>query len=212
MTISSADCGDVGATAPQRHQSVIVLSAGDRAPQVLLSALARRQLKPVVVDQPPGAMVELAERPVLAVVVVEPSGQPRLTELVEAVRRYYPSTACWQFASSANGKARLSQLKLNGRYRDDKVAGRAEKLSKRKHVTAQAKSAADTRMDGSQPAERRKVEVAGSGTQYQQDEKLRMLMSGMRSGSPIRYGLISEEELEMLLAPEGSEDRDAAME
>lgn len=83
--------------------------------EVLLRALSARGLSPVVVNDEPSVMVQVSElskqglaRQIL--IVVEPSGWERASELAFALRRHHGSVCCWQFDVREGAEPMLSVL------------------------------------------------------------------------------------------------------
>jgi hypothetical protein len=84
---------------------VVLCARGTDVPRVLLEGLAARGLKPFALPSEMAVMVDLAHRPASAVVVCEPSRWRRAHEVLAAIQRYYPSTACWQYGPAGPGGA-----------------------------------------------------------------------------------------------------------
>ena len=97
----------------QERCCVVLADSGGSAPVNLLSGLSKRGLALTVVAEPPSVMVALGKQPVAALIVVDAQRQPRIRNLVEAVRQYYPRTVCWQYgAADGQRRPKLSRIQV----------------------------------------------------------------------------------------------------
>jgi hypothetical protein len=165
---------------PGARRCVVWVSPGNSAPADLLGGLSRRGVNVAVVIEPARVMVELARQTTGALIVVEPGNQPYLSELIHAVKTYYPQTARWCYqARQAPAEGQLS--KLNGQA--DAAASRS---------ALQGSRQADDQVQGNPLGQ-----VHRSGLR----DRVRSLVVKVESPDGLGEPLISEEELAMLLGP-----------
>ena len=99
----------------KKKQHCVVLAGDSESPhcEKLIGGLQQRGLQTIVVPDAPGVMVELATNAKAALIVQEPGQVSQLQELLGAVRRYYPSVVCWQYASNGDLTGpRLTKLEV----------------------------------------------------------------------------------------------------
>jgi len=159
---------------------VVWVPSGKAAPADLLGGLSRRGVRVVVVIEPAGVMVELARQATGMLVVVEPQSHPYLSELIRAVKSYYPKTVRWCYQAKS-GEGQL--CKLNGQ---------ANAVANGALPTAQANPQAGEASQGN-PLGR----VHRSGPH----DRVRSLVVKVEAPDGLGEPLISEEELAMLLGP-----------
>ncbi|MFP4144850.1 MAG: hypothetical protein ACLFV3_06865 [Phycisphaeraceae bacterium] len=93
---------------------IVWLAPGQIVPGELLLRLSQRQVKTLLATDPSSVMVQLADGPAVAVVVIDPPRQPSWRELAEAVERYYPRTAVWSYqAPPGSDRRQLGRLIAN---------------------------------------------------------------------------------------------------
>ena len=93
-----------------RRRCVLWLARGP-APPPLLTRLTGRGVAVTPVDRADQVMVELARRDVGVVIVCLPQSREGAAELVEAVQRYYPRVALWQYEQArADGQPTLRRM------------------------------------------------------------------------------------------------------
>lgn len=89
---------------------MVLVGRGTSMPARLLEGLETRGAQVQIVSDPASVMAELAAG-AKAVVINEPPRVRRLGELLAAMRRYYPQTACWQFvAQGPEGEPLLERM------------------------------------------------------------------------------------------------------
>jgi len=94
-----------------KDRCIVLIGEGKGGPKELLSGLAKRGVFVRLVADAVGVMAELGSGGGGAVIVAQPGGQKRLSELLGAVRQYYPKVGCWGYESGeGGGKAKLSKL------------------------------------------------------------------------------------------------------
>ena len=129
-------------------------------------------------------MVELGQQRAGMLIVVDPSEQPVLLDLIEAVNRYHPRTVCWVYESNhASGKPQLVPFRNRTRPEPVKPQSAFEGV-----VSSPAPS-----IDSSSPFVRVQSQVP--------PERVRSLIVKVQGPAEVGEPLISEEELAMLLGP-----------
>ena len=82
---------------------------GNNPPSELLRALGQRGWSLTVVGSAPAVIGALSAEPQARVLLVEPSRLPRVGELVEAVRTYYPGATLMHCAASEDSMPELKE-------------------------------------------------------------------------------------------------------
>ncbi len=88
----------------QKHCRCIVLVHDDAdRPRALLEGLEDRGAVPLIIKESVQVMAELAFNRHAVVIVNRPETVRRLSQLLAAVRRYYPHVACWGYGARHPG-------------------------------------------------------------------------------------------------------------
>jgi hypothetical protein len=89
----------------------VVVPRGQTRPSDLLEGLVQRDVEIHIVADLADVMVDLAYHGSQAVIIKDPSSVPRISELLAAIRCYYPRTAVWRYDSPQGQlKGRLSSF------------------------------------------------------------------------------------------------------
>ena len=103
-----------GHDAPRQGYRCLVLVCDETTIiQDLLSGLIKRGTRLQVVHDPCHLLVELAREPTGLVILAQPQQVSGLRELIVALRRYYPHTACWR-CETVNQQTRLLRIHKAG--------------------------------------------------------------------------------------------------
>lgn len=97
--------GDAAGQDARTPRCIVWLAPDGQAPRPLLAGLERRAVRVVLAANAPEVMRQLAAAPALTIITIEPTRQPHLRELCEAVARYYPRTHWWQYEAQPTGGA-----------------------------------------------------------------------------------------------------------
>lgn len=66
----------------------------------------------IVASDAAAAIVDIAQSQASTLIIQDPAAQPALADLLAAVRRHFPTLACWQYQRQGNGRPELSRLEL----------------------------------------------------------------------------------------------------
>ncbi len=165
---------------------VVLVCPDGATPVDLLGGLSRRGVSSHVVTDSAAVMVELARHHTGALVVVDPTRQPGLVDLIEAVITYHPRTVRWAYyAAHAANKAQLQPLNVRSGGED---ANHHSANPPHPIEPAQVPDASS-----SSPLGRVQDQVP--------PDRVRSLIVKVQGPAEVGEPLISEEELAMLLGP-----------
>ncbi len=165
---------------------VVLICPGGMAPVDLLGGLSKRGVSSQVVADPADVMLELARQQTGALVVVDPTRQPGLVDLIEAVKAYHPRTVRWGYQSAhPTGKAQLQPL--NGRPAGDTTLANPQPISLRSEPSPEISVTSPSPL--------------GRVQDPMPPDRIRSLIVKVQGPAEVGEPLISEEELAMLLGP-----------
>jgi hypothetical protein len=89
---------------------LVLLDAQPQTADPLIRALSNRGVQVHLVATPPAVMASLAHQPADVLIVCSPDRVAWLPQLLSAVRRYYPTVRCWQYAADASAAFQLTPI------------------------------------------------------------------------------------------------------
>ena len=191
----TSDPGQIPDPSAAAGMPCVVLVADGQRPEALLRRLADRGAKPRVVDHPAWVMVELASARSGVLIVDRPGALPRLSELLAAVRRYYPRVRCWRYDSGEGNGSVAGRLTRLYTWSQDTSAELPEGGSTSGHVVPGTANGNGSSRQPSNGA------IAGGNESPG--------LSDEASESPLEDPVLTPEELAMLIGPAfGGEEGD----
>lgn len=179
-----------GPVDPSSTRCVLLTGHDGATPVDLLSGLSKRGVSTRVVAQPAEVMVELALQRTGILIVVDPTQQPALLDLIQAVKAYYPRTVRWAYQRAhPSGNPQLQPL-------EDRAT--PAPVSKAKPPTpkpAAPNSVTHESIEDDSPSPLARVQSQVP------PERVRSLIVKVQGPAEVGEPLISEEELAMLLGP-----------
>ena len=94
--------GDLNAPA---GRCIVLTGSTGQTTKELIAGLEKRRLQTIPANDEAQVMVALGEAgtDISALIIDEPGCHKQVAELIQAVRRYYPRTLCWQHESAGRG-------------------------------------------------------------------------------------------------------------
>lgn len=167
---------------PAPARCILLAESSAAVPVELLTGLTRRGMAVVVVSDEPAVMVQLARGGAAALVVADANRVPRLPELAQAIRDYYPRTGCWEY-TRRGGSSRL--VRLDSPQDAEVMPGNGSKKPVSNPDTPVQAVAEDDHTTGPRT------------------DRLRSLVVHLPPPTEVNEPLISSEELAMLLGEPG---------
>jgi hypothetical protein len=187
---------------PSSTRCVVLTCPGGLTPVDLLGGLSKRGVSSRVVAQPAEVIVELASQSTGILVVVDPTQQPALVDLIEAVTSYFPRTVRWAYLSThRSGKPQLQPL-------DGSAIGELHG-PQNPPPTSHPKPSPPRPSDLPKPTPLDSPSPLGRVQSLVPPERVRSLIVKVHGPAEVGEPLISEEELAMLLGPVPEESGEA---
>ncbi|MEZ6241551.1 MAG: hypothetical protein R3B57_00755 [Phycisphaerales bacterium] len=192
--------------ATSRTRCVLAHEPGIDPPRALVEALKRHGVSTVVCDSPFVALARLCEAnghepdaPV-ALLLLEPEGMPRAEALREAAERFVPGAACWVYESGTRPRLRAAIGRRPRPPRHERT-GQVSPPAPDRRTPPRRQAAPTLRLvDLEPPPSPNQGEEANTGAPVDEGS-----WKGSR-GAGVSRPLLSDDELQMLLSPDPTED------